>query len=134
MQGRTCSMKRAIVPELPVPASLRALQQYAEGLGHHKSSSSSTPVYTGPVSSLGTGDYVAVFVQQLSGTSTLLSQLLAKTSIAEFARVFGSTTPGLQQVPAWLWNVTSPTPDAVEYQQPGKVQLALSMTEVAVGL
>lgn len=121
-------MKRAIVPELPVPASLRALQQYAEGLGHHKSSSSSsTPVYTGPVSSLGTGDYVAVFVQQLSGTSTLLSQPLARTSIEEFARVFGSTTPGLQPVPAWMWHVALPAGGAVEDQQPGQVQLAVGL-------
>jgi hypothetical protein len=96
-------MKRAIIPEQPVPASLAALQQHVQAAGLQVSSSTSTfPLYTGPVSSLQTGDYVAVLVRQLSGTSTLLSQPLAKTSVQEFAQVFGSTTPGVQQLPPWL--------------------------------
>lgn len=107
MQGRTCSMKRAIIPEQPVPASLAALQQHLQATSPQQASAAagsygSSPVYSGPVSSLQTGDYVAVYVQQLSGTSTLLSQPLARTSIQEFARVFGSTTPSEQQMPAWL--------------------------------
>jgi hypothetical protein len=101
-------MKRAIIPEQPVPASLADLQQHQQaatslqGATSSSSSSNSSTVYSGPVSSLQTGDYVAVYVQQLGGTSTLLSQPLARTSIQEFAQVFGSTTPGLQQIPPWL--------------------------------
>lgn len=99
-------MKRAIIPEQPVPASLAALQQHVQAAGLQElpvsSSTSTFPLYTGPVSSLQTGDYVAVLVRQLSGTSTLLSQPLAKTSVQEFAQVFGSTTPGVQQLPPWL--------------------------------
>lgn len=53
-----------------------------------------------PLSSLQTGDYVAVLVQRLAGTSTLISQPLAKTTIAEWGQMVGSTTPG--QAPAWL--------------------------------
>jgi hypothetical protein len=113
LQGRTCSMKRAIIPEQPVPASLADLQQHLQGAAAWlqgaaagPSNGSSSPVYSGPVSSLQAGDYVAVYVQQLGGTSTLLSQPLAKSSIREFARVFGSTTPGAQAVPAWLLAAT----------------------------
>lgn len=95
VQGRTCSMKRVIIPEQPVPASLADLQRHALS-----SSSSSSSSYAGPVSSLAAGDYVAVLVQQLGGTSTLLSKPLARTSIQEFVAVFGSTTPGL--APGWL--------------------------------
>lgn len=104
VQGRTCSMKRAIIPEQPVPASLAALQQHMGGLSGSSSStgSSSLPLYDGPVSSLQTGDYVAVLVRQLGGTSTLLSQPLAKTSVREFAQVFGTTTPGAHHLPPWL--------------------------------
>lgn len=94
-------MKRAIIPEHPVPTSLAVLQQHV-GSSLSCSTSSSLPVYAGPVSSLQTGDYVAVLVRQLGGTSTLLSQPLAKTSVKEFAQVFGSTTPGAQQLPSWL--------------------------------
>lgn len=107
-------MKRAIIAEHPVPASLADLQQHLQGTSTQQplavsGSYCSSPVYSGPVSSLQTGDYVAVYVQQLSGTSTLLSQPLAKTSIQEFARVFGSTTPSVEQIPSWLPNMLAVT-------------------------
>lgn len=97
-------MKRAIIPEQPVPASLSDLQQHLQAAIslHDATSGNSSTVYSGPLSSLQTGDYVAVYVQQLGGTSTLLSQPLARTSIQEFAQVFGGTTPGLQQIPPWV--------------------------------
>jgi hypothetical protein len=98
-------MKRAIIPEQPVPASLADLQEHhqaAASLQGATSSSSSSTIYSGPIGSLQTGDYVAVYVQQLGGTSTLLGQPLARTGIQEFAQVFGSTTPGLQQIPPWV--------------------------------
>lgn len=119
-------MKRAIIPEQPVPASLADLQQHLQGAaawlqgaaaGPSNGSSSGSRVYSGPVSSLQAGDYVAVYVQQLGGTSTLLSQPLAKTSICEFARVFGSTTPGVQAVPAWLLAAGAAAPAGEEEQR-----------------
>jgi hypothetical protein len=102
-------MKRVIIPEQQVPASLAALMQHSQQQPPQALSSSSRAnhEYSGPVSSLRTGDYVAVLVKQLGGTSTLLSQPLAKTSIQEFAQVFGTSTPGLQQIPAWMRTVTA---------------------------
>jgi hypothetical protein len=121
VQGRTCTMKRVIIPDQQVPASLAALQQHAQLLppqasGPSSSNGSSSSScggsradhgYSGPVSSVQTGDYVAVLVRQLGGTSTLLSQPLAKTSIQEFAQVFGTSTPGLQHIPDWLRPLTA---------------------------
>jgi hypothetical protein len=99
LQGRTCSMKRVIIPEQPVPSSLRALQQHCStGLWPDRQQQ----LYAGPVSSLSTGDYVAVLVREVVGSSTLLSVPLAKTSIQEFAQVLGGTIIGADQAPGWL--------------------------------
>jgi hypothetical protein len=100
LQGRTCSMKRVIIPEQPVPSSLCALQQQFAGLPYD--AQQQQQLYMGPVSSLGTGDYVAVLVQQVVGSSTLISVPLARTSIQEFASVLGSTIISADKAPAWL--------------------------------
>jgi hypothetical protein len=89
-------MKRVIMLEQLLPASLVQLQQQQQ-LG---SSQAAAGPPTGPLVPVGTGDYVAVRVRELAGRATLISEPLCRTSIAEFVRVFGSTTP--QQVPAWL--------------------------------
>lgn len=115
VQGRTCTMKRAIIPEQQVPSSLAALLQHSQQqlppqaltISIGSCGSRAEHGYSGPVSSLQTGDYVAVLVRQLGGTSTLLSQPLARTSIREFAQVLGTSTPGLQQIPAWMKPLTA---------------------------
>uniref|UniRef100_A0A383WC25 Uncharacterized protein n=1 Tax=Tetradesmus obliquus TaxID=3088 RepID=A0A383WC25_TETOB len=101
LQGRSCSMKRVIIPEQPVPSSLRALQQHCAGL-RLDPQQQQQQLYAGPLSSLGTGDYVAVLVQQVVGSSTLLSVPLARTSIQEFAAVLGGTIVSADEAPAWL--------------------------------
>ena len=93
-------MKRVIIPEQPVPSSLRALQQHCAGL--QPNHQQQQQLYTGPVSGLGTGDYVAVLVQQVVGSSTLLSVPLARTSIQEFAAVLGGTIVSADKAPVWL--------------------------------
>lgn len=120
LQGRTDSMKRVIIKEQKLPVSLGSLQQHwqmrsaAASSRQHWDLDNSvlqqqarleqymTEGCLGPVASAGVGDYVAVQVQQVVGHSTLICVPLAKTSISEFAAVFGSCTPGIQQIPAWL--------------------------------
>jgi hypothetical protein len=103
LQGRTCSMKRVIIPEQPVPSSLRALQQQCgTGLWPDYQQQQQQGLYAGPVSSLRSGDYVAVLVREVVGSSTLLSVPLAKTSIQEFAQVLGGTIVSADQAPGWL--------------------------------
>jgi hypothetical protein len=103
LQGRTCSMKRVIIPEQPVPSSLRALQQHCSTrLWPDPYQQQQQGVYVGPVSSLSTGEYVAVLVREVVGSSTLLSVPLAKTSIQEFAQVLGGTIVSADQAPGWL--------------------------------
>lgn len=105
-------MKRAIIPEQPLPTSLTALQKHLHSqhvpstklardckIGWNSSDLNS---YTGPTAAVEKGDYVAVYVQELAGTSTLISQPLAKTTIREFVDVFGSTTPNAAALSACL--------------------------------
>lgn len=106
-------MKRAIIPEQLLPSSLAHLQQQLvqiPGLNGavqpplvgSGGGSISVWAYSGRVSSVGTGDYVAVLVERLAGSSTLMSKPLAKTTIQEFVQVFGSSTPAQEQIPGWL--------------------------------
>jgi len=115
LQGRTCSMKRAIIPEQALPKSLASLkqqhmqqqqqqqQQRRRGMNQLQQQWQQHSSHSSMLSKVGPGDYVAVLVQQVAGTGTLLSVPLAKTSVQEFAAVFdGSTTPDVQLTPRWL--------------------------------
>jgi hypothetical protein len=81
LQGRSCTMKRVIFPDGPLPCSLQAAAAGGSGV-------------QAPAVSLQPGDYVAVYVDALSGNSTLVGRPLARTTTAEFVGVFGSTVPG----------------------------------------
>lgn len=83
--GRTCTMKRVVFDDAPVPGSLSGLGLESQGLSQHVS--------------VIPGDYVAVQVLQIVSNSTLLAQPLARTSIREFVQLFGSTTPGQVALP-----------------------------------
>lgn len=105
LQGRTDSMKRVIIPECSLPVSISSLKQHLN-MPLQSSGTNLEQLMTagclGPVASTVVGDLVAVRVQQVVGHSTLLCDPIAKTSVGEFAGVFGSCTPGTQHVPAWL--------------------------------
>jgi hypothetical protein len=84
LQGRSCTMKRVIFPDGPVPCSLQAAAA-AAGSGSAAQA---------PAVALRPGDYVAVYVDALNGNSTLVARPLARTTTAEFVGMFGSTVPG----------------------------------------
>jgi hypothetical protein len=126
LQGRTCSMKRAIIPEQPLPPSLDHLRQRLALQSQHGAAAASLVAGSagdaGPVAHVGSGDYVAVLVTHLAGTGTLLSTPLARTSTAEFVRVFGTSTPSHTDVPGWLAAATGPLLAAADWQQVAEQQ------------
>lgn len=69
--GRTCTNKRVLLRDVPVPATYRATG--------------------GPTVGLQTGDYAAVEVTGLGGGGLLLGKALARTNIREFVERHGST-------------------------------------------
>ncbi len=128
LQGRTCSFKRAIMQEpiAGLPASLTALRDawmpVASGQATVQGGSQLPPPPLpppqhqrlllrppgaavsggqGPTVEVGTGDYVAVLVQAVVGTATLLTVPLARTSVTEFAALLGGTIVARGDVPEW---------------------------------
>ena len=78
--GRACTGKRVFFADAAVPASYCAATISCNGAG------------SGPLVQLKVGDYVAVEVME--GTANALrAGALARTSIAEFVHVEGSTAP-----------------------------------------
>lgn len=76
LAGRTCTLKKAVFLDAPLAASL----------GDLRSAGAPAPVRLRP------GDYVAVRVEEArAGSSTLMATPLARTSIADFQRVFGGS-------------------------------------------
>lgn len=107
LQGRTDTMKRVIIPEQQLPVSLTSLYQYLRMDGA-ASGAQLQPWHgieagpLGPTTAVGIGDFVAVHVQRIEGRSRLICAPIAKTSISEFAQLFGSCSPAKHQVPSRL--------------------------------
>ncbi len=73
--GRTCTNKRVLLRDVPVPATYAALGS------------------SGPTVQLQVGDYVAVEVTGVGGGGLLLGDALARTTLQQFVREHGSTVP-----------------------------------------
>lgn len=75
LTGKTCTMKRIMIPDVPVPRSHLESQQ---------------PHAKADLVRLRPGDYAAVLIQAV-GNATLFGRPAARTGIHEFMHVFGST-------------------------------------------
>lgn len=73
--GRTCTNKRVLLRNVPVPASYSATGS------------------SGPTVQLQVGDYVSVEVMGVGGGGLLLGDALARTTLREFVQEHGSTVP-----------------------------------------
>ncbi|GAB4822700.1 hypothetical protein N2152v2_009746 [Parachlorella kessleri] len=116
LTGRTDTFKRAVFPDLPVPASyaavasagLLARQLAAAGVtavGEAAAAAAAAGTPAGPLVRLQPGDYVAVEVIGATGGS-LLAVPLARTSIAEFVAMHGTPAP------LEVWGPASQSPQA----------------------
>ena len=75
LTGKTCTMKRVMIPNVSVPGCYTGFQHSTAG-GHDVM--------------LKAGDYAAVLVHS-AGNANLFGEPLARTGICEFVRVHGST-------------------------------------------
>lgn len=111
--GKTCSMKKVVLPAGLVPASLAGAAA-APGLG---------PL-VGPCA----GDYVAVLVEGWQH-STLQATPLARTSTTEFVAQLGSTLPGNEDSAAFVSRLKSLQGGTVggpyAYAEPTQVSMAV---------
>ena len=88
LQGRTCTMKRTVFEDVPVPASGLEWQ----GARHATGGSSFS------CSSLNPGDYVAVKIHD-AGASTLMGTALHRTTLTDFVDSAGASCIPAQLVP-----------------------------------
>lgn len=113
LAGKTCSMKKVVFRDVPLPPSLAAAgagtawpvqppggRELAEGAFGGALASEATLAAVQPTSLPGggprvairPGDYVAVRVDGFSN-STLVATPIARTGVAEFAELFGNGVP-----------------------------------------
>ena len=92
LQGRTCTMKRTVFDDVPVPTSGLEWQAARHATG---GSSSSSP-------SLKPGDYVAVNIQD-AGASTLMGTALHRTTLTGFIDSAGASCIPAQLIPQSIY-------------------------------
>lgn len=108
LQGRTCTMKRTVFEDVPLPASGQAWQAARHATG---SSSFSCP-------RLKPGDYVAVKIQD-AGASTLMGTALHRTTLTDFVDSAGASCIPAQLVPQSMYAMqTEATPQLRQMHQP----------------
>ena len=78
LTGKTCTMKRVIIPNMAVASSYKGLLQ------QHSDCDAKVMLQA--------GDYVAVQIQD-SGNATLFGRPIARIELQEFVSVHGTTTP-----------------------------------------
>ena len=109
LQGRTCTMKRTVFADVPVPASGLAWQAARHATG---GSSTSSP-------SLKPGDYVAVKIQD-AGASTLMGTALHRTTLTDFIDSAGASCIPVQLVPQSAYAMQGEaTPQLRQVHHPG---------------
>jgi hypothetical protein len=107
LAGRSCTNRRVIFQEGPVPLGLDQLAQHAQhaqrsglasgggGDGGGLVGGGWRPALCGgPAGEPRPGDYVACVVREVVSGATLVAAPLARTTLAEFVRTFGATNPG----------------------------------------
>ncbi|GBF91424.1 hypothetical protein Rsub_04164 [Raphidocelis subcapitata] len=96
LTGRTCSNKRVVFRDGPLPAALDDLRRAAEAAsgGGGGVIGGGGFVYRGPFVQPRPGEYVACLVREVVSGATLLATPLARTSAAAFVAEFGGTLPG----------------------------------------